>query len=31
MELNPRLREWAREDPDLDPIRKAAEVAALLG
>jgi len=31
LELNPGLREWAREDRDLDPIRRAAMVAALLG
>jgi hypothetical protein len=29
-ELAPNLREWARTDPDLDPIRAEPEVAALL-
>jgi len=30
MELNPSLREWAKQDTDLDPIRSTPEVARLL-
>jgi len=30
IELRPDLREWARQDSDLDPIRTVPEVAALL-
>jgi tetratricopeptide (TPR) repeat protein len=30
IELNPKLREWARQDTDLDPIRSAPELAGLL-
>ena len=30
IELVPSLREWARQDADLDPIRNAPELAALL-
>jgi hypothetical protein len=28
--LNPSLREWAKQDTDLDPIRSAPELVRLL-
>jgi hypothetical protein len=31
IELRPDLREWAKEDTDLDPIRSTTELAELLG
>jgi hypothetical protein len=31
IELRPALREWAKQDTDLDPIRSMPEVATLLG
>ena len=31
IELRPDLREWAKQDTDLDPIRSKPEVASLLG
>jgi tetratricopeptide (TPR) repeat protein len=31
LELNPSLREWARQDTDLDPIRSTPELVLLLG
>jgi tetratricopeptide (TPR) repeat protein len=31
LELDPDLREWARKDTDLDPIRSAPELSRLLG
>lgn len=31
IELVPRLKEWAKEDTDLDPIRGSPELTALLG
>jgi hypothetical protein len=30
LELNPMLRDWARQDSDLDPIRSSTELARLL-